>query len=225
MLPEHCYPQTEITAAFAEVCRPAGDDADPATPANIRLMHRLHANCGVQSRHLALPVGDYRKLTDFTAANQEYLRIAVELAVEAVTGALADAGLAPGEVDVIFATTVTGLAVPSLDALIAARVGLRPATAAGPPAEHFRCPPLGVAPWRAQGDRGDRIRTGPPARCTRTHLAVAGRGGKYVLGLGAARPARHPDETVSGVRNAGQVDDDGSWILLRTRPVALVTPR
>ena len=46
-------------------------------------------------------------------------------AVQAVNGALAAAGLAADEVDVIFSTTVTGLAVPSLEARIAARVGFR----------------------------------------------------------------------------------------------------
>lgn len=126
VLPEHQYPQAEITAAFAEVCWGNGDDGDPARSTNIRLMRRLHSNCGVQTRRLALPLDAYRQLADFTAANREYIRIAVELAARAVTGALADAGIAPDEVDVIFATTVTGLAVPSLDARIAARVGLRP---------------------------------------------------------------------------------------------------
>jgi alkylresorcinol/alkylpyrone synthase len=126
VLPEFRYRQSQITAAFAEVCWPAADDAGPATAAIIRLMHRLHGNCGVRSRHLALPLESYAQLTDFTAANREYLRVAVALGADALSGALADAGLAPGEVDVIFSTTVTGLIVPSLDARIAARVGLRP---------------------------------------------------------------------------------------------------
>ena len=36
------------------------------------------------------------------------------------------ANIAPSEVDIIFSTTVTGLAVPTLEARLAGRVGLRP---------------------------------------------------------------------------------------------------
>jgi len=118
VLPQHRYQQDEITREFAKVC--LGSDG------NIELLRRLHDNCCVESRHLALPIDRYRLLENFTQANDAYLAIATELGAAAVSDALAAADIDPGNVDVIFSTTVTGLAVPSLDARIAAMVGLRP---------------------------------------------------------------------------------------------------
>ncbi len=118
VLPEHRYQQDDITAAFAGFC--LGPDG------SVDLLRRLHRNCCVDTRHLALPLERYGQLAGFTQANDAYLEVAVELAAAAVRGALDDAGIAADEVDVIFSTTVTGLAVPSLDARIAALVGFRP---------------------------------------------------------------------------------------------------
>jgi alkylresorcinol/alkylpyrone synthase len=117
VLPPHRYPQDKITEAFAE--HVLGDGASH------EVVRRIHANTRVGSRYLALPLDQYQQLTDFTAANNAYIEAAVELAVAAVNGALAAAGIAPDEVDVIMSTSVTGLAVPSLEARIAARVGFR----------------------------------------------------------------------------------------------------
>jgi alkylresorcinol/alkylpyrone synthase len=118
VLPEHRYQQDDITAAIADFC--LGPDG------NTDVLRRLHRNCCVETRHLALPLERYAQLTGFTEANDAYLELAVPLAIAAVRGALEDAGIAPDQVDVIFSTTVTGLAVPSLEARIAAEVGLRP---------------------------------------------------------------------------------------------------
>ncbi len=122
VLPEHRYQQSEITQVFADVCF----GSDDVTAGQVALLRRLHTNSCVDSRHLALPLERYRLLRDFTEANDAFLAVGIELAAAAVSGALDEAGIRPDEVDVIFSTTVTGLAVPSLDARIAATVGLRP---------------------------------------------------------------------------------------------------
>jgi alkylresorcinol/alkylpyrone synthase len=118
VLPPHRYPQSELTELFVRIGLPDGRQH--------ALAHRFHASTQVTHRHLALPLERYPGLDGFGARNDVFLQVGVELGAQAVAGAITDAGLAAEDIALIMSTTVTGIAVPSLDARIAGRVGLRP---------------------------------------------------------------------------------------------------
>jgi alkylresorcinol/alkylpyrone synthase len=113
----HAYPQAQITEAFGAIVVP--------DPERRGVLERFHAATGVRTRHLALPLSAYADLDGFTAANDAFLRVGVELGERAVRDALALAGLTSEDVDVIMSVTVTGVAAPSLDARLVPRLGLR----------------------------------------------------------------------------------------------------
>jgi alkylresorcinol/alkylpyrone synthase len=87
---------------------------------------RFAASAGVQQRGIAMPLADYGTLSGFTEANNIFIETALTLGERAILSALAAANVRPDEVDVVFSTTVTGLAVPTLEARLATRLGLRP---------------------------------------------------------------------------------------------------
>jgi alkylresorcinol/alkylpyrone synthase len=116
--PAHRYPQGELTRLFAELTG--------LTAGKRALLERLHGNAGVDFRHIALPPREYLGLRGVARTNELYIEEAVGLAERALRAALDDAGLAPGDLDLLIVTSVTGVVVPSLDALLIPRLGLRP---------------------------------------------------------------------------------------------------
>jgi alkylresorcinol/alkylpyrone synthase len=117
VLPPYRYEQHEVSDALVDmgVVRPAGRG----------LLDRMLTASTVRSRYLAMPLEAYGELRGFGDANDAYIAAATELGEEAVRGALKRAGLAPSEVDLVVSTSVTGLAVPSIEARLAGPLGLR----------------------------------------------------------------------------------------------------
>ena len=119
-LPDHRYPQAEITEALAvTVLGTAHQDRLP-------VMRRLHTSSQVTTRHLALPLERYADLGGFSGSNSTFIEVGLDLAERAVRDALDRAGLTPQDVDLVMSVSVTGVAAPSLDARLVDRLGLRP---------------------------------------------------------------------------------------------------
>ncbi len=116
--PPYRYPQAELTRAVAEL-------AGLAAPQRA-LLERLHGNSGVDTRHTVLPLGEYAGLTGVGVANDRYIDAATELGERALRSALDAAGVDAAELDLLVVTSVTGVSVPSLDARLVPRLGLRP---------------------------------------------------------------------------------------------------
>ncbi|WP_082994607.1 3-oxoacyl-[acyl-carrier-protein] synthase III C-terminal domain-containing protein [Mycobacterium sp. 1245801.1] len=108
----HRYNQDEVARELTEFTDPA--------------FVRFAQTAGVDQRSLALPLAQYPRLSGFTEANDAYLEVAVNLGERAVNSALEDAGVAAHEVDCIVVVSSTGIAVPTIDARLMTRIGLRP---------------------------------------------------------------------------------------------------
>lgn len=116
--PKHYYNQGTLLAAFKRVW------ADRLH--TTACLGRLHRNVLVQGRHLALSVEEYDQLDSFAKRNDAFIRCGVDLGAQAITDALEAGGLAPRDVDHVFSVSVTGVAVPSIDARLVNRLRLRP---------------------------------------------------------------------------------------------------
>lgn len=115
--PPYRYPQAEITDMVA--------DLGGLSRARRSLLARLHANSGVDYRYLALPIEEYRDVYGIGPSSERYARAATELAEQALHGALSAAGVLACDLDLLIVTSVTGVIVPSIDALLIPRLGLR----------------------------------------------------------------------------------------------------
>jgi alkylresorcinol/alkylpyrone synthase len=91
---------------------------------NPLLLARLHRNVTVDGRYLAIPAEQYVDIKTWGQANDIWIKVAQELGEQALCLALHNAGLQPRDLGALLFTTVTGVASPSIDALLINRIGL-----------------------------------------------------------------------------------------------------
>lgn len=116
-LPKNVHTQAEVTDMLAN--RLASSDSDRA------VLERVHSAAKVQQRHFALPIEQYEDLNSFSESNALFAELAITLTENATKKAMEIAGISANDVDHIFFTTVTGVGAPSLDVLLAAKLGFR----------------------------------------------------------------------------------------------------
>lgn len=117
--PRHYYGQEELASALlgmAEI-KALGFDREKVL--------RFFSSVEVSGRHLALPIEAYGKLEGFGARNAAFIECALDLGERAVSSVLEQTGLAPSDVELFATSTVTGIAVPSLEARLMNRLDFR----------------------------------------------------------------------------------------------------
>ncbi|WP_247886905.1 3-oxoacyl-[acyl-carrier-protein] synthase III C-terminal domain-containing protein [Azospirillum sp. SYSU D00513] len=117
-LPPHRLDQEATLAAARAVFGPRMRDFDRLAP--------VFANTGIETRRAVRPIDWYREPRGWAERAAVFNDAALALLEEAAGEALDRAGVAPGEVDAIVCVTTTGIATPSLEALLIDRMGFRP---------------------------------------------------------------------------------------------------
>jgi alkylresorcinol/alkylpyrone synthase len=107
-----------------DVTRRVGLALGPRSGHVLRLLP-MFGNTGIERRYSCVPVEWYEELHDWPERNAIYLATALDLFESATRDALERAGRRPEEIDTIVAVSTTGIATPSLDALLMERMGLR----------------------------------------------------------------------------------------------------
>lgn len=117
VLGEHRYAQREITEIFSKIVSPEG--------AHKAAISRIHEATKVEFRSLALTAAAYEEMRSFGESNDAFIEIALKLGAQVITTALASAGIRSDEVDLIMATSITGIATPSLETRLVPILGFR----------------------------------------------------------------------------------------------------
>ncbi|MBV8724971.1 MAG: type III polyketide synthase [Candidatus Eremiobacteraeota bacterium] len=96
----------------------------PRSPEIVRLLP-MFGNTGIERRYSCVPIEWYEDLHGWPERNRVYLDSALDLLESATRDVLRRAGRRSEEIDAIVAVSTTGIATPSLDALLMERLGLR----------------------------------------------------------------------------------------------------
>jgi len=117
-VPVHCLHQRDVAAEAALFF-------GQAFGASERLA-AIYDNAAIKTRYSCVPIDWYREPRDFPDKNALYICQAEALLAEVAERLVAEAGLAMQDIDGLVVVSSTGIATPSLDALLIERLGFRP---------------------------------------------------------------------------------------------------
>ena len=92
---------------------------------NFARLEPVYANAEIDTRHSCVPIDWYHTPHGFDERNRLYIHNAVKLLAEAGQAAVVQAGLSFDDIDGLVVASSSGIATPSLDALLMERLGLR----------------------------------------------------------------------------------------------------
>jgi alkylresorcinol/alkylpyrone synthase len=116
--PRYYYSQEEITAAMQKLWN--------GRAANQARLKAFHQNMKINGRYLASPLEEYLEPSRFSERNQTWTRIALELGEKVICDVLDQANVKARDIQQIAFTTITGIAVPSIDARLMNRIPFSP---------------------------------------------------------------------------------------------------
>jgi alkylresorcinol/alkylpyrone synthase len=116
-VPEFSATQAEVKAQLRTVL--------PLSPSRMDAAMALFDHTAVECRYSVEPVAALAQPRTFGESQQRYREHAVRLGREVASTALARAGVAAAEIDLVIAVSCTGVMIPSLDAYLVDDLGLR----------------------------------------------------------------------------------------------------
>ncbi|MEX1206280.1 MAG: 3-oxoacyl-[acyl-carrier-protein] synthase III C-terminal domain-containing protein [Dongiaceae bacterium] len=116
-VPPYRLRQVEVARLALELFDGKGSEIERLLP--------VFAHAGIETRYSCVPLDWYLRPHGWAERSRLYVENAVELLTAATETCLARAGAALGEIGCIVMVSTTGIATPSLDALLMERLGLR----------------------------------------------------------------------------------------------------
>lgn len=114
----------KIYASQEEIC----EEISKIWPDKKKHIEQFHSSSQVKGRHLSIPLSEYKNLGDIGERSKLWLDVALELQTNNISNLLEKAGLLPRDISLIVTTTVTGLAIPTLEARLMNKLPFKSST-------------------------------------------------------------------------------------------------